>query len=210
MRPSHRASLDPAFALAVPGVVAEVEHGTSAEVVVVVHPPRSTLGSGAALGGLTGGLLALAGCLWSSVEVSEPGVMFIVTVAAVVSGLAAHVAQDRWTPLEVRHARSVRRAQAAFVGLGVHRTRERTGVVVLLDEAEGRVALVYDTGVEGAVARGTLDGVRYGDGPDGRCLAGLQPVLDGLRELGRLLASGLPADPTDNPEELSNHPRVWS
>ena len=208
MAKRSQVSLDPAFSLAIPGVVAEVERSTSAEVVVVVHRPTTQLRPQAVVSGLAAALSALAMCLWAHFTVSEAGVLFIVTVAAVVGGAVGQVLGDRLHSVEDRHARALRRARAAFVRYGVHRTRARTGLVVLLDEAEGRMALVADTAVEGAVPQGRIDSVAFGDGPDGRDLSGLQPVLDGLRALGVLLAQGLPADPHDNPEELDNAPRV--
>jgi len=201
-------SLDPAFSMAIPGVVAEVEASTRAELVVVVYRTPNGPGALALSGGLLGGLLSLATCLWAPILIPEAGVMFAVTVAAVVGGGLGWLLRLRTEPEQAGRARALRRAQAAFVRYGVHRTRERTGMVILLDETEGCVSLVVDTAVEGAVPAGRLDGVRFGRGPDGRQLDGLQPVLDGLRQLGALLSQALPADREDNPEELDNAPRV--
>jgi len=96
------------------------------------------------------------------------------------------------------------------VAEGIHRTRARTGVLLLIDEEESRVELVVDTGVEGALAMGRVAAVRFGGGGDGRELTDLQAVLDGLRTLGGLLADALPADDDDNPDELDNAPRMLS
>ncbi len=208
MAGAYAVSLDPAFGVAIPGVVADVESRTSAEIVVVVYRTTPPWGWVAGLSGLAGGLVSLAACLWTPFSIVESGVLSIVAASAVLSAALGELVYRRTRPLPLRQARALRRARAAFVRYGVHQTRERTGLVLLLDEVERRVELVVDTGVEGAVSTGLLDSVVFGGGPDGRDLAGLQPVLDGLRTLGGLLAEGLPANPDDNPEELDNAPRI--
>jgi len=203
-----RVSLEPAFSLAVPGVVANVEQNTSAEVVVAVQAPRAQPSwAGVLYGGVTS-LTALAACLWAPIWIPEAGVAFIVPVLGVAVGVLAHHLSGSARDVSARRHRALNRARAAFVAEGVHRTRERTGVLLLIDEEEGRVEIVVDTGVEGALAMGRLAQVRFGGGTDGRDLTNLQAVLDGTRAMGLLLADALPATPDDNPDELDNTPRM--
>ncbi len=192
------------------GAVAAVEETTSAELVVAVHraPALPAVAPLGLAGGLGVGWLALAWCLWSPLALGETAVMGVVVVAGLVGAAAGQAAAGALVPVATRQARARRRARAALVGLGAHRTRARTGVVVLVDEEEGRVALAVDAGVEGAVPMGRLAGLRLGGGPEGDALVDLPTLLRGLRALGRELAVGLPAAPDDNPDELDNAPRV--
>ena len=205
-----RVSLDPSFAQSVPDLITEVEKSTSAEVVVAVQAPTSAPTWAGVTYGALGGLTALALCLWAPLWIPEAGVVFIVPLSAVVCGLLGHWVRHRSRPRAVRHLKALNRARAAFVAEGIHRTRARTGVLLLIDEQESRVELVVDTGVEGALAMGKVAEIRFGKGEDHRDLKDLSSVLDGIRALGELLAVALPAAEEDNPDELDNAPRMLS
>lgn len=201
-------STAPGFGAAVAGTVAAIEQSTSAEVVVAVQPRQRALRWSAVSGGGLLGLAVLGWCLFTELELGAPVVWVAVAVAMVLGGLAGQLGEQALEPAAASRARTQRRCAAALVSLGVHRTRARTGVVVLVDEAEGRVGLVVDTGVEGAVPLGRLAAVPLGAGPEHDELTTLPDFLRGLRALGQVLAAGLPADPDDNPDELDDAPRI--
>ena len=203
-----RVSLDPSFAQSVPDLITEVEKSTSAEVVVAVQAPISAPSWAGVTYGTLGGLTALALCLYAPFWIPEAGVAFVVPLTAAATGLLGHWLRHRRRPRAARHLRALNRARAAFVAEGIHRTRARTGVLLLIDEQESRVELVVDTGVEGALAMGKVAEIRFGQGEDHRDLNDLTSVLNGIRTLGELLAVALPADDDDNPDELDNAPRM--
>jgi uncharacterized membrane protein len=201
-------STAPGFGAAVAGTVAAIEQSTSAEVVVAVQPLQRSPRWSAVSGGALLGLATLGWCLFTELELSEPVVWLAVALAMVLGGLAGQLGEQALEPAAAARARTRQRCDAALVSLGAHRTRARTGVVVLVDECEGRVALAVDAGVEGAVPLGRLTAVPLGAGPEGDELTTLPDFLRGLRELGQVLAAGLPADPDDNPDELDDAPRI--
>ena len=55
------------------------------------------------------------------------------------------------TPRAMRQREVLRAARATFVERGVHRTRDRSGVLVYISWLEREVELVVDTGVERAL-----------------------------------------------------------
>jgi uncharacterized membrane protein len=201
-------STAPGFGSAVAGTVAAIEKSTSAEVVVAVQPRQRAPRWSALVGGALLGLVALQWCLWTEVVLSELVVLVVVPVAMALGALAGQLGETALEPAAASRARTRQRCDAALVSLGAHRTRARTGVVVLVDECEGRVGLAVDAGVEGSVPLGRLAAVPLGAGPERDELTTLPDFLRGLRELGRVLADGLPADPDDNPDELDDAPRI--
>lgn len=111
--------------------------------------------------------------------------------------LAALVRRSRATR-EVQHAAAV-----AFVEEAVHGTPHRTGVLVYISALEGKVELVCDLGVQGAVPRGEL----------ASCLADfshadLDHFLHGLTTLGDVLAARLPHHEGSDATNLPNAPRI--
>lgn len=197
----------PGFSQAVAGVVAEVEQHTRAELVVAVRPASLKPGWGALLCGAATAWCTLAFCLWSQLELAEGIVAVVVPVFGVLGAIAGELLDRGLLPVDVARRQSARHARAALMELGVHRTRARTGVLVLVDEQEGRVSLAIDAGVEGALGTGRLSELPLGGGPEGDDLLDLPAFLRGLRMLGHLLAKALPADPDDNPQELADGPR---
>ena len=120
-------------------MVANIEQNTSAEVVVAVQAPRAQPSwAGVLYGGVTS-LTALAACLWAPIWIPEACVAFIVPGMGVAVGVLAHHLSRSARDVSARRHRALNRARAAFVAEGVHRTRERTGLLLLIDEEEGRV-----------------------------------------------------------------------
>jgi len=91
-----------------------------------------------------------------------------------------------------------------FLGLGIHETRDRTGVLILVALADHVAEVVGDQKIHGcvgpegwrAVCAPIVEGGRSGRIADG--------IIAGIGETGRLLAEHFPPGP-DNANELPDH-----
>lgn len=91
------------------------------------------------------------------------------------------------------------RARATFVELGVHRTTNRTGVLVLISSFERRVEIVADAGVP-TRALGD-DWLRWSERIERAVLQkDSEGLLAELRELGPLLSQAVPRSGSDQNE----------
>lgn len=94
------------------------------------------------------------------------------------------------------------RAEQAFYKHGLHNTKGRTGILILVSLLERRVHVLADKGINERVPAGTwdglvkgiLDGIRTGQATDAICAA--------ITQCGVLLAPVSPAGSGDNPNEL--------
>lgn len=167
---------------------------------------------GAALGALAAALLAgvvhAAGGLWGGA-----GVLWITLPALagaatgyVLGGLPA--AARRLIPADTLDRLARLRAEAAFLEEEVFRTRDRTGILILLALAEHRAVILADEGINRVVAEGVWDGVvadlvaglRAGRGP-----AALEAAI--LR-CGSILADHRVIPRPDDADELDDRPRL--
>jgi putative membrane protein len=95
-----------------------------------------------------------------------------------------------------------RRAELAFYEHGLHKTREATGILILVSLLERRVQVLADRAIDERVAAGTWDGlvadlvqgIKGGAPTDALCRA--------VARCGNLLAEHFPARAGDNPDEL--------
>ena len=96
------------------------------------------------------------------------------------------------------------RAEQAFYKHGLHNTKGRTGILILVSMLERRVHVLADKGINDHVPAGTwdgivngiLDGIRMGQATDAICSA--------ITKCGVLLAEVAPTGSGDNPDELSD------
>ena len=94
------------------------------------------------------------------------------------------------------------RAEQAFYKHGLHNTKGRTGILILVSMLERRVHVLADKGINDHVPAGTwdglvngiIDGIRTGQATDAICAA--------IAECGTLLAAVAPVGSGDNPDEL--------
>ena len=94
------------------------------------------------------------------------------------------------------------RAEHAFYKHGLHNTKGRTGILILVSMLERRVHILADKGINDHVLAGTWDGlvngiiagIRTGHATDAICTA--------IAECGVLIAQVSPADSRDTPNEL--------
>lgn len=123
---------------------------------------------------------------------------------------AAIAAAERVTSGEIRVLISRRvkgdplaAARKVFHRLGMQRTRERNGVLILLASASRRFVILGDEGIHRAMGQGWWDGIR--DGMAARFGGGdfAGGLVHGVEEAGRALAARFPWRPDDT-NELPN------
>lgn len=162
------------------------------------------------LAGLLLSLTVLTGLLmieygWASWAEHHPGWIVVGTVGAYVVGsyLGTFPWAIRLLVSNDRMAEKVRlRAERAFLEHGLHKTREATGILILLSLLERRVQVLADRAIHERVPPGTWDemvrdlvqGAKHGNTVEALCQA--------IDRCGALLASHFPAPAGDNPNEL--------
>ena len=196
--------------------VEAAEQRTRGEIVPLIVPASARYREAAHRGGLVGalGLLALFLMLdywgwgsggWLSVLPGYPGWLILAATAGYLLGsyLGSLPACVRWFVSEERMATKVRyRAERAFYEHGLHRTREATGLLIMVSLLERRVQILADHAINERVDPGTwdevvkqlVDGIRKGRLTESLCWA--------IARCGELLAKHFPARPGDNPDEL--------
>ncbi len=99
-----------------------------------------------------------------------------------------------------REVRTQERAMRAFIEQGVTETRDRSGVLIFIGEAERKVVIVADKGINDRVepdewrqdVQRITDGIRAGRAAPG--------VLESVERIGSLLAEAFPARADDENE----------
>jgi len=109
-----------------------------------------------------------------------------------------------------RLKRQVENAAAlAFHEESVAGTRGRTGLLIYVSALEDRVVLIPDSGLDALIPRGVWNSVPWGEGRNPDQPGDLDHFLAGLSKVGEVLADAVPAS-EDNPDEISNAPRIRS
>ena len=186
----------PAAQSVVRRAIADAEGATSAEIVVVVHVESGAYRDSDQRMGLVVALLALCVFLYHPAEFDFTylplelalsfGIGLLLSLG--VPPLRRALTSRRRMDAAVRSA-----ARAAFVERGVHRTRGRTGVLVLVSTFEKRVELVGDVGVDESTITADLRSrfeASVGGNDVGR-------FADAVRELGTALGRRLPRQHDD-------------
>lgn len=185
--------------------VARIEQRSASEVVVAVHRQSAQYSRWRAL---VAGCWALgASWLWFRVYPDaghELGLVLQLPVALLVWWVLGFGPLRRRLIAPSEAERAVRaRAFQLFAERGVHRTRDRTGILLFISELEHRVVLLGDTGIHERLGtsgwerhtRHLVQRIREGKALDG--------VLEVLGELEQVLASELPVR-GDDEDELPN------
>lgn len=173
--------------------VQAIESRTAAEVVITVHATSGHYRHTDYLVGFLLSLAALVAMLFLpqefSLELFVPGVVLSfltgVLLMSLLPGLRRRFTRRALLEQNVRTA-----ARAAFVELGISRTRGRTGILVFVSTFERRVEVVTDIGVDFAVlgaewtqALAALSAAVTGSrapAPFFQALLGLTPLLERL------------------------------
>ena len=184
--------------------VAAAEQRTAGELVVVVAKSSHDYASFRA--GLAASLtVALA---LEAAQLFELATWFLLLAqlpaGALLYALLGHSPWVRWVvPKAVREEAVHQRALSAFVANGVANTRDRSGVLVFLSEAEHRAVILADRGINDRVAPDEWQAdieilVRAL-----RNREAAQGLLSVVERIGALLAESFPPRPDDE-NELTN------
>ena len=95
------------------------------------------------------------------------------------------------------------RAQAIFTRIGMHRTRERNGVLIYLAVADRKLAIIGDQGIHARVGDVYWERLRDALVEDLRGRAPRDGVIKVVQDLGRVLQEHFPRR-GDDENELSN------
>lgn len=195
--------------------VAEAEARSGGEIVPVFLPASDdyevALWKGAALGGLLADALVAVWMATGSVWQVGPAWLIGWGGAGALAGALAALALP---PLrralaggELLRRRVEQRASESFVAHEVFRTRERTGILILVSRFERRVAVLADEGIRSCVPHATWQALaaeiaarvrREGAGP---------ALLAAVQSAGELLAAQGPPRRADDRNELPDRPR---
>jgi len=191
--------------------VQQAERRTTGEIVVMIVPSSARYReagyrTGLILGWLTLALLLTVETYWMpwGWHAGNAGWLLLSVIAAYGIGewLGASPAIIRLVTSRERMAYKVDlRAEQAFYRHGFHKTKGRTGVLILVSLLEHRVHVLADQGINECVPAGTWDGlvagiiegIRAGKPTDAICAA--------IARCGDLLAEQCPAS-GENPNEL--------
>lgn len=192
---------------AIKAAIADAEKKTSAEVVVTV---KRECGDYRRADLEVGSLFALA-LLCVFLYHPEPFDFTYLPVelaAAFLLGgiLSAYVPPLRrlFIPKKVLAANASRAAKAAFLDLGVHRTKGRTGVLIFVASFERSVEVVADVGIHPKKLGGPWQEVVRKLDRAFRLDGSLERFTDALRELGPVLGAEHPRA-HDDENELADH-----
>lgn len=116
---------------------------------------------------LLASLLALAapGVLWLLDIAHGFATLYALQLALFVGAVAVLTRQPvavRLVPDRIKAERVARRAREQFLLRGLHRTRDRAGVLLFVAVAERRVELIADEGIHARVPPGTWDSIVAG------------------------------------------------
>ncbi|HEX3758174.1 MAG TPA: hypothetical protein VHW23_05690 [Kofleriaceae bacterium] len=180
--------LDAAARSAFTRAVETIEQSSGAEVVVAVRR-RSALYLHANL--MIGAAVAIAGLAAMLFSADTFGLTSILIDPFVVGGVAGGLVEllpavkRHLSPRATRRREVLRAARATFVERGVHRTRDRSGILVYISWLERDVAVVLDAGIERALpaevqadaVRSLTDAVASGGAAVARQLERFAPAL---------------------------------
>lgn len=190
------------------------ERRTRGEIVPMVVPSSGRYSEARYLAGLTVALLTLAVLLtldqgWGQYGWQEHHPAWIVfgVVLAYVLGywVGSLPPCIRFFTSKERMTSKVRwRAERAFYEHGLYKTREGTGILIMVSLLERRVQVLADKAINERVPPGTWDtlvgelvrGIKDGRSTEAFCRA--------IERCGDLLAQHFPARPGDNPDELAD------
>lgn len=190
--------------------VADVEEGTTAEVVVVIAHRSGSYRDVAALWGVGVGLVTLLLLMVVPMGFWE-GTVLVLTLLAGLTGSAVAARQPallRLVASRGRQRHNVRqRARAAFFDEAVSATRERTGLLVFYSLLENSVEVLTDHGLDAKIAKGTWHTIVAESVAAADTGGWVQAIDELLTRCAPVLAERFPCT-EDNPNEISNRPRV--
>jgi len=189
--------------------VGKAETGTSAELVVVVHPQSGSYLDRELLFGVGVGVVALAFLVFSpwtfhaALALADFLIAFTAGtwVCSWSTTLKGLVAGRRRREKNVDAA-----SRVAYLDEGVGATKDRTGVLIFVSLFERSFRILADFGVEGRVGEAPWNRIlREAGTPTPAKTA--ETVVSVIEKAGAVLAEALPPG-EENPDEIPNRPRV--
>jgi putative membrane protein len=189
--------------------VRDAERRTRGEIVPMVVPRSGRYREAGHMLGLVLSLITLAALLlWDRVGWGEHFSSVAIILAVVGTyGAGLYVGSFppviRWLISRQRMDQKVRRrAEGSFYQHGLHRTREGTGILIMMSLLERSVHILADRAINEKVHPSTwhdlihelVAATREGHATDGLCRT--------IEKCGDLLVAHFPARPGDNPDEL--------
>jgi putative membrane protein len=190
--------------------VVAAEKRTRGEIVPMVVPVSGRYDAPPLLGALLA-LLVLSGLLmfererWGSSYSPAVTLLLVVLAYGIGHAMGSFPVIVRWlTPENHMDLQVRRRAEAAFYEHGLHKTREASGILIMISQLEHRVQILADHAIDEKVPPKTWDTVvqqlvqatKEGRPADGLCRA--------ISQCGEVLAVHFPSRPGDNPDELGD------
>jgi putative membrane protein len=190
----------------VTAAIKAIEAQTSAEVVVAVRNASASYRDVDYLFGFVTSLVALGVLLFHPYPFAIEGMPLEVIAAFTLGTLVcakAHPLRRALTSRKRRHAACLEAARAKFVELGIARTRDRNGILIVVSLFERRATLVADVGIDAARL-----GVEWGERVNALKAslehgASVDRFLEALDALRPLLSAAMPRRP-DDVNELSD------
>lgn len=219
-----KAKLTEAQAAAIEAVVREAEGKTSAEIAGAMIKESSDYARHELLGAIIVGLFFFTGVTvftpslesWIQTLTWSYSSLLLVGAAGfstfLVIGIAYFLANlapiDRWiVPRRVMNEEVRRRAIRHFLESGVHRTRERNGLLIFVSLLERRIEIVADIGIADKVPPETWEAVVAGMRESLRSGDTAEALARAVSQCGDILAGHFPPRP-DDINELSNKVQI--
>lgn len=187
--------------------IAAAERGTSGEICAVLAETSDdyffVAGFMAACGVIVAAVLAalFSHWLWISMPLPYFGAAVLAAyVAALLVLLFVPRLRMPLVPHALRYRRAHENAAKQFLLHNVHMTRERTGVLIFVSEAERYAEVVADAGIDAKVAQEEWNGIvalLTGHASRGNLAEGL---VGAIGKAGALLATHFPPGPDDRNE----------
>jgi putative membrane protein len=146
--------LDAAARAAFTRAVEAIEQGSAAEVVVAVRRRSAAYLHANVAVGVAIAVAGLAAMLYSDHVFALTSILVDPFVVGGIAGAVVELlpaVKRLLSPRALRQREVLRAARAAFVERGVHRTRDRSGILIYLSWLEREVAVVVDAGIERAL-----------------------------------------------------------
>jgi putative membrane protein len=178
--------------------VETIEAASAVEVVVAVRRRSDRYLHANVIVGVAVAFAGLAAMLFSSAEFGLTSILFDPFIVGGIAGATVELlpaVKRLLTPAAIRRHRVTLAARAAFVERGVHNTIGRSGVLVYISWLEQQVALVADSGLDGAFTAEALREAEIALTAEVR--SGGAAVARNLAQLATKLGAAMPRSATD-------------
>lgn len=199
--------MDEADKARVQAAIAEIERVSGAEVVVAVGRRSDDYGAVRGLLSLCLGIVLANGALYGWPAMPAWGALLTVFAASAAGFILLGHAQFWWrfVPQPLRAEAVHRRAMQTFTERGIYRTRDGTGILILLSVFERQAVILGDAAIHQRIGEGGWQ--EYVQAittavKEGRAAAGIIDVLEGLEPILKDLAPRREDDSNELADEV--------